>query len=86
VLKQTPAWAFNGEADTTVAYHNQVDTVASINACNPAERAKVTILPGVHHNDVEMPVLGLTGLGQGLPQYDIYDENIYDWMLVHSKP
>jgi len=85
VLKQTPAWAFNGEDDTTVAYHNQVDTVGSVNACAPTERAKVTILPGVHHNDVEMPVLGLTGLGQGLPQYDIYDQNIYDWMLQHNR-
>jgi len=30
-------------------------------------------------------VLGLTGLGQGLPQYDIYDQNIYDWMLQHNR-
>ena len=85
VLKDTPAWAFNGEADTAVPYQGQVDTVNSINACNPAERAKITVLPGVSHNDVEMPILGLTGLGQGLPAYDIYDQNIYDWLLAHSR-
>ncbi len=85
VLKETPAWAFNGEADTTVPYQNQADTVNSINACNPTERAKITVLPGVSHNDVELPVLGLTGLGQGLPAYDIYNQNIYDWLLGHSR-
>jgi hypothetical protein len=85
VLKDTPAWAFNGEADTTVPYQTQVDTVNSINSCNPAERARITVLPGVSHNDVEMPVLGLTGLGQGLPAYDIYSQNIFDWLLAHSR-
>ncbi len=85
VLKNTPAWAFNGEADTTVPYLTQVDTVNSINACNPAERARITVLPGVSHNDVELPVLGLTGLGQGLPAYDIYNQSIYDWLLAHSR-
>ena len=85
VLKDTPAWAFNGEIDTTVPYQTQVETVNSINACNPAERAKITVLPGISHNDVEMPVLGLAGLGQGLPAYDIYNQNIYDWLLAHSR-
>ena len=85
VLKNTPAWAFNGEADTTVPYHNQVDTVNSINACNPVERAKVTIVPGAGHDDAETDVLTLSALGQGMPQYDIYDQSIYDWLLSHSR-
>ena len=84
-LKETAAWAFNGQDDPIVAYQNQVDTVNSINACNPAERAKVTVFPGVQHNDIQGPVFNLTGLGEGLPQYDIYDESIYDWMLQHSR-
>jgi len=37
------------------------------------------------HNDIERPVLGLTGLGRGLPEYDLYDESIYDWLLQHSR-
>ena len=69
-----------------MAYQNQVDTVNSINACNPVERAKVTVLPGVQHNDIQDPVFVPTGLGQGLPRYDIYDQNIYDWLLQHSRP
>jgi predicted esterase len=84
-LKNTPAWAFNGAIDTTVPYQNQVDTVNSINACNPVERAKVTIVPGAGHDDAETDVLTLSALGQGMPQYDIYDQSIYDWLLNHSR-
>jgi len=86
VLKETPAWAFNGQADTTVPYQNQVDTVDSINACNPVERAKVTIIPGAGHDDAETDVLTLSALGQGLAPYDVYDQSIYDWLLNHTRP
>ena len=85
-LKDTPAWAFIGELDATVSYRLQVATVNSINACHPAEPARVTVLPGVHHNDIQAPVLGVTGLGGGLSQYSPYDQNIYDWLLQHRRP
>jgi predicted esterase len=85
-LKETPSWAFIGRNDATVPYLQQVDTVNSINACNPLERSRITVLDGIGHNDVELPVLGLTGLGQGLPQYDLYDQSIYGWLLQHSRP
>ncbi len=52
----------------------------------PLQRSRITVLEGIGHNDVELPVLGLTGLGQGLPQYDLYDQSIYDWLLQHSRP
>ena len=84
-LGQTPAWAFIGKADATVPYMDQVNTVASINACNPPVRAKVTVLDGIGHNDVELPVLGPTGSAQGLPQYDRYDQSIYSWLLQYSR-
>ena len=85
-LKNTPAWAFNGQNDTVVPYQNQVDTVNSINACNPPERAKVTVLPGADHDGAETEVVTLSGLGQGLAPYDIYNQSIYDWLLAHSRP
>ena len=85
-LKDTPAWAFNGEADRTVPYLNQVNTVGSINACNAAEPARITVFPGISHNDIQARVFNLTGLGSGLPQYSLYDQNIYDWLLHHRRP
>ena len=86
-LKQTPAWAFQAADDPVGPPQNQIDTVNSINACNPAERARITVFAGGGHNvQEEFMTINLTGLGQGLPQYDIYDQNIYDWLLQHSRP
>ncbi len=85
-LKLTPSWAFEAADDPVGPYMNQVETVESINACNPAERAKITVFAsGGHDMAEEYLTINLTGLGQGLPDYDIYDENIYDWMLAHSR-
>jgi predicted peptidase len=84
-LKYTPAWAFNGEADTTVPPQGQIDTVASINACDPPEPAKITIFPGADHNAAVNDVIALYGLGQGDPKYDLYNQPIYDWLLAHSR-
>ena len=85
-LKLTPSWAFEAADDPAGPYMNQVETVESINACNPAERAKITVFPSGGHNQTEeFFTINLTGLGQGLPAYDIYDESIYDWLLAHSR-
>ncbi|HEY1206303.1 MAG: immunoglobulin-like domain-containing protein [Bryobacteraceae bacterium] len=86
MLKQTPAWAFGAADDTVVPYQNQVDTVDSINACNPVEPAKLTVFPSGGHSTVEeFMTINLTGLGEGLPAYDIYNQSIYDWLLDHSR-
>ncbi|MGB8261916.1 MAG: immunoglobulin-like domain-containing protein [Terracidiphilus sp.] len=83
-LNDTAAWAFAGALDTLIDT-DQIDTVASINACNPAERAKVTIFPGADHNSAVTDVLMLSGLGQGEATHDIYNQSIYDWMLAHRR-
>jgi len=85
VLGRTPSWAFIGEGDTTVPYLEQVNTVASINACNPPVRARITVLDRIGHNNVELPILGLTGSADAVAQYDPYDQSIYDWLLQYSR-
>jgi len=85
-LAKTPAWAFNGEADTVVPYTDQVATVDSVNACNPVVPAKLTVFAGVGHVDDEPMVLDPTGLGEGIAPYDVYNESIYDWMLQYTRP
>jgi len=86
LLKDTPSWGFIGQDDTVVNQQGYLATINSINACNPHERAKFTILPGADHNAAPTEVLTLSGLGQGLPAYDIYNPSIYDWLLAHSRP
>ena len=82
LLKDTPAWAFQAADDQYVLPQGQIDTVNSINACNPPERAKLTLFPTGGHSDQTM---NLAGLGQGEAPYDVYDESIYDWLLAHSR-
>ncbi len=85
-LKLTPSWAFEAADDPAGPYMNQVDTVNSINACNPVERARITVFPSGGHNTAEEYLtINLTGLGQGLPAYDTYNQNIYDWLLAHTR-
>jgi hypothetical protein len=43
-------------------------------------------LPNADHDGAETEVLTLSGLGQGVPGYDIYNPSIYDWLLAHSRP
>ncbi len=85
-LSRTPSWAFIGRNDATVSYQEQVATVNSINDCNPAERARLTVLDGIGHNDIELPIFSLTGLGQGMTAYDVYNQSIFDWLLQHRRP
>ena len=82
LLKDTPAWAFQAADDQYVLPQGQIDTVNSINACNPPERAKLTLFPTGGHTDQTM---NLAGLGQGEAPYDVYDESIYDWLLAHIR-
>jgi predicted peptidase len=86
LLKDTPSWGFIGQDDTVVNVQGYQATIESINACNPPEPAKFTVLPGADHDGAETEVLTLSGLGQGLPAYDIYSPGVYDWLLAHSRP
>lgn len=85
-LSQTPSWAFIGRNDATVPYQDQVATVNSINVCDPQERARITVLDGFGHNDIELPIFGLSGLGQGMAPYNVYNQSIFDWLLQHRRP
>ena len=83
VLKDTPAWAFQAVDDTVVNAQSSIDTVNSINACNPPERAKITLFPSGGHSADQ--VIYLTGMGLGMAPYDVYNQSIYDWLLEHGR-
>ena len=83
VMKQTPAWAFHAKDDPIVPYTASLATVQTINACQPTERVRYTLYPTGGHDP--MPTLDLSGLGKGDPAYDIYDPDIYTWLLAHTR-
>jgi len=82
----TPAWAFGAADDTVVPYQNQVDTVNSINSCNPIERAKVTIFPSGGHDLIEeFMTIDLTGLARALPLTTFTARTFMTGLLAHTR-
>ncbi len=76
-LGKVPIWAFHGLADDQVAPAGSIDTINSLKACtNPAALdVRLTTYPGVMHDSWTQT-------------YDLSNpaNDIYVWMLSHSKP
>jgi predicted esterase len=70
-------WSFHGDADTTVPFAPDHDTVADLVACPapPRRDAKFTDIVGGGH-EIWDPIYDLSG-GSG---------DIYAWMLANAKP
>ena len=79
-----PVWAFTARDDTVVPYTGITRTVDALNACSPAPlvEPKITVFETGGHviND---NVFDQSYLNLGDPQYDIYDQNIFDWFLQY---
>jgi predicted esterase len=85
VMKDTPTWSFHAADDPTVLVADTINTVASMRACSPTVPHRLTIYPtGGHLIDIE--TLELTAMGQGEPQYDPYDQDLYGWLLEFTRP
>ncbi|NJN28406.1 MAG: hypothetical protein HC819_21760 [Cyclobacteriaceae bacterium] len=80
----TPTWIFHGDADGTVNVNQSINMATNINNLNPAQKAKLTIYPGVSHNSWSMTYDG-TGMGKESKNYDAFSQSIYDWMFEHEK-
>ena len=82
---EVPIWAFHGSSDPTIGMDGSVYPVETINGCSSKPLAKVTIYPGVKH-DAWSRTYDLSGMKDDvMSKYSPYKENIYDWMLKHSK-
>ena len=87
-FERTTIWAFHGADDDIVPAVGSIDPINYINAnckTNDEEPWKLTIYPGVGH-DSWTRTYDLTGINQPTDSmYDPFDENIYYWLLRHSK-
>ena len=85
-LSKTPIWAFHGAQDQTVlAYDNygSVPLVEAINQLNPAVAARVTVYPNSAH---DAWTITYNGIGVRHQQWhDVFDVDLYDWMLSYKK-
>lgn len=86
-LRKVPIWAFHGGLDNTVnAYENygSVPLVEAINLTEPRVRARLTVYANVGHNAWFMTYDG-TGVNYSSQTYDVFDMDIYDWLLAYKK-
>lgn len=87
-FERTTVWAFHGADDDIVPASGSINPINHINAnCKTKDEEpwKLTIYPGVGH-DSWTRTYDLTGINQSAdPIYDPFDENIYHWLLRHSK-
>jgi predicted esterase len=81
-----PQWVFAAADDTTVSYQQSVGLVGKIDACRPApaEPPRLTIYPTGGHV-IDTGTLDLSSLGLGESTYDVYDPDVYTWLLSHRR-
>jgi predicted esterase len=84
VMRDTPTWSFHARDDQTVPVADSINTVASIDACSPAVPHRLTVFPSGGHL-IDIATLELTLVGQGEPQYDVYDQDLYTWLAQSTR-
>jgi predicted peptidase len=79
-------WAFHGADDSVISLGGgmgSIQAVNAINACTPDVTAKLTVFPGQGHS-AHSQVFSLAAMNTGDPEYDPYDQSVYDWLLSFS--
>ncbi|MCE2571971.1 immunoglobulin-like domain-containing protein [Motilimonas eburnea] len=84
-VKQVPIWAFTAENDTSIPASHVINAVETLRQCpDLGVEPKLTVFSrGGHLIDDE--IYSLEFLGEGLPEYDVYDQSIFDWFLSHQR-
>ncbi len=83
-FKDIAVWSFHGDADNVISVNRSIEMTNNINSTNPKTKAKLTIYPGVSHDSWTRTYNG-TGAGTESSNYDTFDMDIYDWMLLFEK-
>jgi dienelactone hydrolase len=82
-FKNTPVWLFINDKDKYVAdYKRTAQIIRAIK--NHNNTSKVTVFPK-HGHDAWTHTYKMTGQGFERPEYDPFDENVYEWLLRHSR-
>ena len=85
-LRKVPIWAFHGARDTTVEAYESFGSFPLVEAINntvPITKARVTVYPNLGH---DAWTTTYNGAGRNhLQLHDLFDVDIYDWMLTYKK-
>lgn len=91
-IESVPLWAFHGDADSEVPVSSSLDSINTLNQnCNPVVPPLLTVFQGqqhlIHHAIFNLSALeGGTIEFVGDPNYDLYQQSIYDWLLSYTNP
>ncbi|MDH3652328.1 MAG: dienelactone hydrolase family protein, partial [Saprospiraceae bacterium] len=83
-IGRTPIWIFHGQADHIIPVSQSHEMAEALRRLEGKRHARLTIFPGVGHHSWDMVYDG-TGRGQEDPTYDIFDQDIYSWMLQYHR-
>lgn len=86
-LKRVPVWAFHGAEDSVVDPSGSIETIRQLRQCTPPPKPKprLTIFSGVRHDSWSPTYNGSGRRNSQDSAYDLYDRNLYDWMLKYSR-
>jgi predicted peptidase len=90
-IQNVPIWAFHGDADDIVSVQSSIESITLIEErCQPQILPRLTIFEGkdhvIHHSVFNLTSMLGGSLGNTTdPQYDAYDQSIFDWLLSHSN-
>ena len=84
-VSPVPVWAFTARDDKTVPFTDVTWTVESLERCIPAPpiKPKLTVF-SVGGHVIDDNIYDLSYLNLGESKFDIYDQNIFDWLMEYS--
>jgi predicted peptidase len=80
-LLEVPIWAFHGAEDPVVDPRGSMEPIRELRQCQPSSPQKLTLFPGVGHDSWSLVYDGSGRTAIQESGYDLYDENLYSWML-----
>lgn len=82
-VAKLPCWTFGATNDPVTAISDTITGVNVINGISPGI-CKLTVFKDYNHENAPKVING-TGMGTMIdPEYDPFDQNVYDWLLQHS--
>jgi len=84
-VSKVPIWMFHGEADRQIAVSRALAMAEALYNVESKIRPKLTLYPNVGHDSWTITYDG-SGRDKENPDYDVFDQDIYSWMLQYRLP
>lgn len=84
-LSDVPIWAFHGDEDSVVAPRGSTEPVRELKKCQSTSAPHLTLFSGVGHDSWSLVYDGSGRTAIQDSAYDLYDQNIYRWMLQFTR-